>query len=331
MRPCDSVSGTRCTRWTPRLPLEDRVRAVALDLERRLAEAALVAAGRAQRLGLVAEPLGIGREHAVDVAREERRLVAAGAGPQLDDDVAAVVRVALDEREPQLVLDGRERLLAGRELGLEVGPHLGVALALEHPAGVRDPLRAARQRCPSAACSLSSLCRRPSCAIRCRSDETAGSESSRSISASACSIWVTSSSTRPSVGERPSDTRRQCQVADRRRRRRQLFVKLPPCARSTSSRRISSSRRSARAIAGAVRPSARPPGRSRSARSCTPSTRASGARRTSSTTAASTGWSSSRARRACARRGGERVLARGDVVCFPVGPAARTRSAARAP
>ena len=62
-------------------------------------------------------------------------------GPQLDDDVAAVVRVALHEREPQLVLDGRERRLAGCELGLEVRPHLGVALALEHPAGVRDPLR----------------------------------------------------------------------------------------------------------------------------------------------------------------------------------------------
>ena len=105
-----------------------------------LAEPALVAGGRAERLGLVAEPLGVAREHVVDVAREERGLVAAGAGPQLDDDVALVVRVALDERQAQLLLDRRERLLAARELGLEVGAHLGVRLALEHPARVRDAL-----------------------------------------------------------------------------------------------------------------------------------------------------------------------------------------------
>ncbi len=83
---------------------------------------------------------GVGGEHVVDVAREERRLVAAGAGPQLDDDVALVVGVALDERQAQLLLDRRERLLAGRELGLEVGAHLGIRLALEHPARVGDAL-----------------------------------------------------------------------------------------------------------------------------------------------------------------------------------------------
>ena len=38
------------------------------------------------------------------------------------------------------LLDRRERLLAVRELGLEVGAHLGIALALEHPARVLDAL-----------------------------------------------------------------------------------------------------------------------------------------------------------------------------------------------
>ena len=61
-------------------------------------------------------------------------------GPQLDDDVAPVVGVALDERQAQLLLDRRDRLLAVRELGLEVGAHLGIALALEHLARVLDAL-----------------------------------------------------------------------------------------------------------------------------------------------------------------------------------------------
>ena len=74
-----------------RLPLEDGVRAVAANLDRGLPEAALIAAGRRERLRLIAEPLRIGREHAVDVAREERRLVPARARAQLDDDVAPVV------------------------------------------------------------------------------------------------------------------------------------------------------------------------------------------------------------------------------------------------
>ena len=119
-----------------------------------------------------------------------------------------VVRVALDERQAQLLLDRRERLLAGRELALEVGAHLGVLSLSSNPRASAIPWLASRQRWPSAACSLSSLCRRPSCAMRCRSEATAGSESSRSTSASACSICVISSSIRRSVGEGPSGPHR---------------------------------------------------------------------------------------------------------------------------
>ena len=172
MRPCDSVSGTRCTRCTPDSHLKTEYAPSPRTSNVDLAKAALVAAGRAERLGLVAEPLGVAREHAVDVAREERGLVAAGARPQLDDDVAAVVRVALDERQAQLLLDRRRappRWRRARPRGTSASRRRSRSRAVSRASAM--PWLAARQRCPSAACSLSSLCRRPSCAMRCRSDD----------------------------------------------------------------------------------------------------------------------------------------------------------------
>ena len=76
------------------LPLEDRVRAVALDRERDLLVAAAVARARLELLDLEAAPLGVAREHPVEVAGPERRLVAADALAHLDDDVLAVGRIA---------------------------------------------------------------------------------------------------------------------------------------------------------------------------------------------------------------------------------------------
>src|SRR5919199_4051347 len=99
------------------LPLEDRVGAVALHRE----ADALEAAGRVRaRLELFpAKPaaLGVARQHPEEVARPERRLVAAGRLANLHDHVLPVGRVRLDERELQLLLELVNTLL---ELGHEL-------------------------------------------------------------------------------------------------------------------------------------------------------------------------------------------------------------------
>ena len=47
-------------------------------------------------------PLGVARVHAEEIGGEERRLVAAGPGADLDDDVLVVVRVLRDEQGAEL-------------------------------------------------------------------------------------------------------------------------------------------------------------------------------------------------------------------------------------
>jgi hypothetical protein len=86
------------------LPLEDGVRAIAFDREGDLLEAALLVAARGQLLELEPAPLGVAREHAVDVPRPECGLVAADALAYLDDHVLAVGRIGLDEGELELLL-----------------------------------------------------------------------------------------------------------------------------------------------------------------------------------------------------------------------------------
>ena len=49
---------------------------------------------QAQDLGREAVPLGVAQVHPQELGREEGGLVAAGAGADLQDDVALVVRVA---------------------------------------------------------------------------------------------------------------------------------------------------------------------------------------------------------------------------------------------
>src|ERR671913_1590843 len=80
----------------PAFVLEDRVGAVAAYLHGYLPIAADF--GRTGRQGAVleAEAVGGAGVHIVEFAGEEGRLVAAGAGPDLDDDVLFVVRVAVD-------------------------------------------------------------------------------------------------------------------------------------------------------------------------------------------------------------------------------------------
>jgi hypothetical protein len=105
----------------PALPLEHRVGAVALDRERDLLEAGAVVRARAELLDLEAAPLGVAREHPVEVARPERRLVAADPLADLDDHVLAVRRVARHERELELVLERGEALLELRDELPQVG------------------------------------------------------------------------------------------------------------------------------------------------------------------------------------------------------------------
>ena len=96
------------------LVLEDRVGALALDRERHLLEAADLGRRLREHLGGEATLLGVAGEHLEEVAGEQRRLVAAGAGADLDQHVLVVVGVALDHRQADLLLQLREP--AGRLL-----------------------------------------------------------------------------------------------------------------------------------------------------------------------------------------------------------------------
>ena len=77
-------------------------------------------------LGREAALLRVAGEHLVEVAGEQRRLVAAGPGADLDDHVLVVVGVALDHRQADLLL---ELLEPRRRLG-DHRPQLRVVAVL---------------------------------------------------------------------------------------------------------------------------------------------------------------------------------------------------------
>src|SRR5205823_14130306 len=97
-------------------PLEDRIRAVALDREADALESACRVGARLELLPLEPAPLGVAGQHAEEVACPERRLVAARRLADLDDHVLAVGRIGFDERELQLVLELRKLFLELRNL-----------------------------------------------------------------------------------------------------------------------------------------------------------------------------------------------------------------------
>ena len=84
------------------LELEPRVRALADDAADDLLVAAVLAGALAQHLDSPALPFGVARVHAEQVAREDRGLVAAGAGADLEEDVAVVARVLRDQQLREL-------------------------------------------------------------------------------------------------------------------------------------------------------------------------------------------------------------------------------------
>src|SRR4029078_12170630 len=69
------------------LVLEDGVGGLTLDRERHLLEPADLGRARRYRFGREAALLGVAGQHLVEVAGEQGRLVAAGAGADLDEHV----------------------------------------------------------------------------------------------------------------------------------------------------------------------------------------------------------------------------------------------------
>ena len=85
------------------LELEAAVGAVAVDLDDRLLDAADAGLVEAQDLRREAVPLGVAQVHPEQLAGEQRGLLAAGAGPDLDDHVAVVVGVARQQQDLEVL------------------------------------------------------------------------------------------------------------------------------------------------------------------------------------------------------------------------------------
>src|SRR5262249_7101218 len=101
------------------LELEAAVDAVPGDLDDDLLDAAESGRVVGEDLGLPPVALGVAVVHPVELLGEERRLVAARAGPDLEKDVLLVVRVLREEQRLELALeplhlpDQRELLFLG--------------------------------------------------------------------------------------------------------------------------------------------------------------------------------------------------------------------------
>src|SRR5688572_15136032 len=83
-----------------------------------LAVAAVLAAALRERLDAPALALGVARVHSVEVAGEDRGLVAARGSADLEEDVAVVERVGRHQQALQLGLVGGRRALERRDLML---------------------------------------------------------------------------------------------------------------------------------------------------------------------------------------------------------------------
>ena len=112
--------------------LELGERAAAADFRDDLLVAAHRAFAGGDHLDLPALLGGVALVHAEQVAREQRCLVAAGAGANFEDDVALVHRILGKERELDLLLERRAPLLELWLLGGRHRPHFGVG------GGIRD-------------------------------------------------------------------------------------------------------------------------------------------------------------------------------------------------
>ena len=113
MRPWDSVGGHALHAVHPALVLQPgpdalpglgrALAALGLHGDLDVLVAAELGLGGVDDLGLPADPLGVAQVHAQQVAGEQRRLVAARARLDLEDDVLVVAGVARDEQKAELL------------------------------------------------------------------------------------------------------------------------------------------------------------------------------------------------------------------------------------
>ena len=131
MRPCASVGGHALHAVHAALVLETAVDPVPADRDDRLLHAAAGRLRDRERLELPATPLGVARVHAQQVGREERGLVPAGAGADLEHHVLVVVGILGHQQQPELPLERRDLRLEARELDARQLAHLGVGIVDE--------------------------------------------------------------------------------------------------------------------------------------------------------------------------------------------------------
>ena len=109
------------------LELHLAVHALALEREDDLLEPAGIGLGQGEHLLLPAARLREPAVHAIEIGREQRRLLAADTTADLDDDVLVVVRVARQEQLAQLAGEHRGARLELGQLGLRQLGQFGVA------------------------------------------------------------------------------------------------------------------------------------------------------------------------------------------------------------
>ncbi len=180
MRPCASVSGTRCTRWPPDSNLSRDQAPVAGDAADDFLVAAKFRLVRRQYLDRPALALGEARVHAEKVAGEQRRLVTAGAGADFEDDALLVVGVARQQQLLQLDLEfGQARLGSRRSPRRRSRASRGRRASIRPRRDRSSAWRKALKRPITGSISARSRDSRVNCAM---SPAASGADSMRSIS-----------------------------------------------------------------------------------------------------------------------------------------------------
>ena len=144
MRPCDSVAGTRCTRCVPDSNLSCEYAPRALDARHDFLVAAVFAGVSLKDFDVPAAAFGVAQIHAEQVAGEDRRFVAAGAGAHFEDtgwlrraDLSAAAATAV--RRPGRAGAASSRAISSRAISRRSGSS---SMARVRP--VRARLRRAR-------------------------------------------------------------------------------------------------------------------------------------------------------------------------------------------
>ena len=142
IRPDDSVAGIALHAVHAALELEPAVGAVAVDLDDRLLDAVDAGLVQVEDLGREAVARGVAQVHPVQLGREERRLLAARAGPDLHDHVAVVVGVAWQEQDLEVL----EQLASRRASSSVISSRTIVAHLVVRVARVAELARAGQLR-----------------------------------------------------------------------------------------------------------------------------------------------------------------------------------------